>query len=373
MSPAPLPRTCGARIAVTTDLRAHAHAARPGIPGIARGSVVCELTEHGPEQHAGLIRALVRPEGGAVWATWTTPDEIVCLALYDCGKHGKDQERPCSLFGAHPGRCSYNRDDALAHDPARAALIDAALAVLAGADQHDRPSGSAVRSAAHDAALLTWDELRARQIWTSMLACDHAAMYRVLARADSLRATRASVASTASELAGDVTQMTRLWAPSSSRRLPHGDTAAHLLEALDRLPPEWQILVLGGQREHRHLDRIPLDEAVEWAVRHASEGLAPPPAEPDWKAEGDRKEDERRGATTRERLAKLPNGWRVDAVRRIALGTDALGAVADAVLSINAIRSYGVDRASSDTGPTDLHLAAVRAEPQKACGEGHHG
>ncbi|NUK19961.1 MULTISPECIES: hypothetical protein [Streptomyces] len=337
---------------------------------MARGSVVCELTEHGPEQHAGLIRPLVRPEGGAVWATWTTPDEVVCLALYDCGEHGKDQERPCSLFGAHPGRCSYNRDDALAHDPARVVLIDAALAVLAGADQHDGP---AVRSAAHDAALLTWDELRARQIWTRMPACDHAAMYRLLARADSLRATRASFASTASELAGDVAQMTRLWAPSSPRRLPHGDTAAHLLEALDRLPLEWQNLVLGGQRENRHLDRMPLDEAVEWAARHASERLAPPPAEPDWNAEWDRKEDEKRGATTRERLVRLPSGWRVDAVRRIALGEDSLGAVANAALTINVIRSYGVDRASSDTVPTDLHMAAVRAEPQQACREGDHG
>ncbi|MDH6522349.1 hypothetical protein [Streptomyces sp. SAI-090] len=337
---------------------------------MARGSVVCELTEHGPEQHAGLIRPLVRPEGGAVWATWTTPDEVVCLALFDCGKHGKDRERPCSLFGAHPGPCSYDRDDALAEDLARVALIDAALAVLAEADQHDR---LAVRSAAHDAALLTWDELRARQIWTRMPACDHAAMYRLLALANSLRATRASVANTASELARDVAQMTRLWEASSPPRLPHGECATALLDALDRLPPEWRTLVLGGQREDRHEARMPLDEAVNWAARHSSEGLAPPPAEDDWKSEWDRKEDERRGATTSERLAKLPNAWQADAVRRIALGEDALGTVATAALSINVICGYGVDRASSGTGPTDLHLAAVRADPQKARGGGQHG
>ncbi|MGW1041011.1 hypothetical protein [Streptomyces sp. NPDC002547] len=330
---------------------------------MARGSVVCELTEHGPEQHAGLIRPLVRPEGGAVWATWTTPDEIVCLALYDCGKRSKDQERPCSLFGAHPGPCSNDRDDAFLQDPTRAARIDAALAVLAEVDQHDK---SAVQSAAHDATLLTWDELRARQIWGSLPACDQAAMYRLLARADSLRATRASIASTASALAADVAQMTRLWGPSSPQRLPDGDSAAALLGALERLPLEWRTLVLGGQREHRYQARMPLDEAVAWASRHSSEGLGPPPAEDDWTAEWDRKEDERRGATTGERLATLPYGWRVDAVRRFALGEDALGTVAAAALSINVICGYGVDRASSDTGPTSLDLSSVQADPQKA-------
>ncbi|MFF7644080.1 hypothetical protein [Streptomyces canus] len=327
-----------------------------------RRSVICELTEHGPEQHAGLIRPLARPEGGAVWATWTTPEEVVCLALYDCGRRGEGQERPCYLFGAHPGPCSCDRD-ALVEDPARAARIDAALAVLAAADQHDK---SAVQSAAHDATLLTWDELRARQIWRSLPACGQAAMYRLLARADSLRATRASVASTASELAADVAKMTRLWGPSSPPRLPDGETAAALLDALDRLPLEWRTLVLGGQREHRYQARMPLEEAVAWASRHSSEGLAPPPAEDDWTAEWDRKEDERRGATTSERLATLPYGWRVDAVRRIALGEDALGTVAAAALSINVIRGYGVDRASSDPEPTSLHLTSVQANPQKA-------
>ncbi|MFC4642350.1 hypothetical protein ACFPEU_09285 [Streptomyces mangrovi] len=312
-----------------------------------RGSVMCELTEHGPEQHAGRIRPLARPEGGAVWATWTTPDEVVCLALYDCAKHSKDQERPCSLFGAHLGPCSLARDDALVEDPARAARIDAALGVLTEADQHDMP---AVRSAAHDAALLTWDELRARRIWTKLPACDRAAMYRLLARADSLRSTRASVASTASKLAADVAQMTQLWEPYSPQRLPDGDTAAALLDTLDRLPPEWRTLALGGQRERRYQARMPLDEAVAWADRHSSEGLAPPPPEDDWTAEWDRKEDKRQGATTSERLAKLPTGWQVDAVRRIALGADALGTIGHTAISINVIRLYGVDRALPDTG-----------------------
>jgi hypothetical protein len=96
---------------------------------------------------------------------------------------------------------------------------------------------------------------------------------------------------------------------------------------------------------------MPLDEAVDWASCHASEGPPPPPAGTDWQAEWDRKEDERRGEITSGRLAKLPYGWRVDAVRRIALGEDALTAVADAALSINVIRLYGIYQACNGPGP----------------------
>ncbi len=327
-----------------------------------RGSVSCELAEHGPEQHAGLIRPLARPDGGAVWATWTTTDEVLCLALYDCSRLGEGQWQPCSLFSAHPGPCSYHRDGALMENPARAMRINAALAVLAAVDQH---SMAAVQSAAHDATLLTWDELRARQIWKGLAACDRAAMYGLLARANSVRAT-ASVARTASELTDGVVEMTRLWDPSSPRRLRHGDAAAVLLDALDRLPPEWRVLVLGGQRGHRYLHRMPLDEAVERATRHVSQGLPVPPAGDDWKAKADREGDERSGAVVSERLARLPYGWQIDGVRRIALGADALDTVSAAVMCINVIRVYGIDGASCGTGPANVHLAAVRADPQQA-------
>ncbi len=125
-------------------------------------------------------------------------------------------------------------------------------------------------------------------------------------------------------------------------------------------------MVLGGQRDNRHEARTPFNKAVAWAARHSSEGLAPPPPEDDWKAEWDRKEDERQGATTGDRLATLPAGWQVDAVRRIALGEDALGTVAAATLSLNVICGYGVDRASSDPGRTGQHLGAGPTDLQNA-------
>jgi len=251
----------------------------------------------------------------------------------------------------------------------RATRIDGALVVLAAADQHDRPT---VQAAAHDATLLAWDELRARQIWKGLPACDHAAMYRLLARADSVRAPCASIANTASDLAADVAQMTRLWEPSSPMRLPHGDNAAALLGSLDRLPSHWRALVLGGQRDDRYQVRTPLDEAVEWAAHHSSKDLAPPPAESDWRAEWDRKGDEQCGGTASKRLANLPNGWQVDTVRRIVLGEDALGAASNAALSINVIRSYGI-AASSCTAPTAMGLTAVRPGAQKDPGEEQRG
>lgn len=276
-----------------------------------------------------------------MWATWSTTDEVVCLALYECGRR-RQGRRPCSLFGAHPGPCSYDRDDALVEDPARAARINTALAVLAQTDQHDR---AVVQSAAHDAALLTWDELRARQIWTDLPAYDQVAMYRLLARADSLRATPQSAARTARVVADNLARMTRLWDSSLPKRLPHGERAVALLDALDRLPPPWRIVVLGAQRERRYEARMPLDDAVPWAVSRSSEGQPVPTIENGWKAEWDRKEDERCGETIGQQLTKLPYGWQVDTVREVVLGADALGAVSNAACSINVISGYGVPRA----------------------------
>ncbi|MFI1408927.1 hypothetical protein ACH4Y0_03170 [Streptomyces sp. NPDC020707] len=304
-----------------------------------RSSVICDVTEHGPAQHSGLIRPLARPGGGAVWATWSTPEEVVCLARHDCDRQNEDQKQRCSLFGAHPGPCSYARDDALVEDPARATRITGALEILAGADQREGPD---IQAAAHDAALLTWDELRARRIWTDLPPWDHAAMYQLLARAYCVHATHTRGAS---ELAGSIAQMTRLWAPSASRRLPHGDTAAHLHDALDRLPPQWQNLVLGSQRDHRYQGHVRLEDALTWATHYTSDELPPPPAEPGWRAERDRKDDVQHGATTRERLASLPTGWQVHVLRSMALGEGALSAVAQAALSINTIRGYGIHHA----------------------------
>lgn len=347
MSPGPPPRTCGARIPVTADLRAQAHAAQPDVPGVPRASVLCELAEHGPERHAGLVRPLDRPEGGAVWVTWTTEDVLLCFALDNCGKRGS-RNRSCGLFIEHPGICSHEHDEALREDPARVTRINAALVVLAAAAEYEEV---AVQQAAHDAALLTWDELGARRIWPELPTCDHAAMYRLLALSNSVRSTRASVAKTTRELAAGVTQMTRLWNSASSLRLPHGEHAAELLAALDRLPPEKRVLVLGSQCEPRYQPRMPFDEAVDWISRDATKALAPSPAVPDWKAESHREQDERHGAVISERLARLPLGWQIDVVRRVALGADALGAVTNAGLSINVIRTFGIYLAWNAPGP----------------------
>jgi hypothetical protein len=303
-----------------------------------RASVLCELAEHGPERHAGLVRPLHRPEGGAVWVTWTTEDDLLCFALDNCGKRGS-RNRSCTLFIEHPGTCSHEHDEALQEDCARGTRINAALVVLAAAAEYE---GVAVQQAAHDAVLLTWDELRARRIWPELPACDHAAMYRLLALSNSVLSTSASIAKPTSELAAGVTEMARLWNDASSLRLPHGEHAAELLAALDRLAPEKRVLVLGSQCEPRYMPRMPFDEAVDWISRDATKALAPSSAGLDWKAESDRRHDEEHGAVVSERLSRLPLGWQIDVVRRVALGADALGAVTNAALSINVIRTFGI-------------------------------
>ncbi len=217
----------------------------------------------------------------------------------------------------------------------RVERIADALSVLAVFGHHNV---STVLAAAHDATLLTWDELRARRIWAGLAEHDRASVYRLVGRAESVRTMRAHLVA---ELARDAAEVGLLWAPGSPGRLPCGEDAEALLTALAHLPREWRVAVLGGQRPPRS-PRTPLDEAVRYAVQQAEAGLAPPPAARDWAAEWDREEDRARGDLVGERLARLPYGWQVDAVRRMALGTDALAAVSDAALTINIIRAYGV-------------------------------
>lgn len=344
------PRTCGARIRVNNHLDQLLYAERRDAPGLARRTVTCALAEHDEKRHQGVARRLVIPEGGAVWASWADGEKPSCLAHENCGKPGPDPHEPCNLFTAHPGPCSFHLDT-LREDPLRTGRIDAALDVLVNLGWHDEPT---LQAAAHDATLLTWDELRARGIWANLPECDHAAVYRLLSRCGSGQALRPA---TAEALARDVVEVTRLWAPSSDGRLAHGDDAEALLKDLEALSPEWQALVLGGQRQPvkplssnlfdseppARSPRTPLAEVLRGAVQLAEAGQSPPPpSERSWSADWDRKEDRRLGADMAGRLSKLPYGWRADTIRRIAAGATALDAVSDAGQAINLIRSAGI-------------------------------
>ncbi|MEU6290288.1 hypothetical protein [Streptomyces sp. NPDC046988] len=350
MSSPACPRTCGTRVRVTDELRGASFAERRGTPGIARRSVVCALAEHDAGPHHGILVELADPHGDAVWASWTGREAPRCSVLPVCDQHGPDPRTLCDAFSGHPGACSFDQQDAFRQDPERAERIDAALAVLATCDHH---RAEHVAAAAHDAVLLTWDELRARLIWTALPECDHAAVYRLVSRVDAARWKAARIAT---PLARHAAEVGLLWAPGSSGRLPHGERAETLLNALEHLPDAWQAVVLGGQREPQQVERSwyfdsesptaparpSLDDAVHHAAQQARAGQDPPPAADDWSGEWDCKENRARGQVISERLAKLPYGWRVDTVRSIAQGTPAMSAVGDAQTAINIIRSYGV-------------------------------
>ncbi|MFM9452300.1 hypothetical protein [Streptomyces europaeiscabiei] len=339
------PRTCGKRIPLAKDLMVHAYAEGRGVGGMVRGSLLCEVAEHDDDQHWGIARELAEPHGGAVWATWQDREAPRCLTRKDCPQTGTGAEGACALFVGHPGVCSHFLDQALRADPGRVERIDAALAILATFDRHEAHT---VQTAAHDAALLAWDELRARRLWVSMPGCDQAAVHRLVSRTASVR-TRDPHA--VAEFAGEAAEVTSLWQPSATGRLPHGESATSQLKILEGLTPEWQAVVLGSQRPpkswspHASTLRTPLAEALDDACQQAAAGQEPSPALDSWAAAWDHKEDRVRGARVAERLTQLPYGWRVDVMRRIGSGTESLAAVSDAMMAINILRAFGLQLA----------------------------
>lgn len=355
-------RTCGARIPVTEALRLRAFNAAPHMAGSSRQTVACALAEHGADdEHAGCVRPLSlrtwplpeKPEPAeypvAVWAHWTgdtdrhgVRPEARCETAYACPR--SDGAHGCALPRGHRDLCSFALDDAIAEDETRVERVQAALALLLSAAAGHNPPGS-LAEAAHDAVLLTWDELRARGIWSSLPAWDQAAVHRVVSRAGSVRDTAPGRAEAAAALAAAVDDIAALWEPRPLAELPDGPAAADLHAAFRRLPAAWQGQVLGSQRaphDGAPTPRTPLADAIRSADAHAAAGEQPPEPTRWWEPGWNTPDDYRRGAELLRRLTALPLGWRVDAVRRVHTGTTALTAVSDAGMAINMLRGYGV-------------------------------
>ncbi|MER5549763.1 hypothetical protein ABT072_47075 [Streptomyces sp. NPDC002589] len=338
LSPA-RPRTCGTRILLGEAIRRLATDAAPGVPGMPRRTLLCELGVHGHEiEHAAIARFLSRPERGAAWAHWSEGSAPSCTAWEACPRTGDAPGQACGLFTGHPGACTFALDRALVENETRVRRISAALTVLADHADHEYES---VLEAGHDSVLLAWDELRARRVWERLTPWDQAAVHRIVSRAEISHTTH-DRAGVVNRLVQGSDQLTRLW---DAGELPGGKDAAVLCEALTRLPASWQAVVLGGQRSPKSRSsapRVPLGEAVQAAAERAGAGLEPPEPGPRWRTDWDDVDDRRRGAAVSDRLARLPYGWRVDAIRRTAYGLDALGASHEAALAINMLRSYGV-------------------------------
>ncbi|MGW2984124.1 hypothetical protein [Streptomyces goshikiensis] len=338
-----LPYTCGSRTAVTSGMYRSINDTAPGGVGTTRASIVCKLAEHTPDSaHSGVVLEFVdRP--GAVWARWYDGSALEFAARDDC------LTDLCVLFARHPGPCSPRVSPRYAPDPSRMPRVRTALDIL----QDPTGARAMLQAASSTAALGIWDELTSSGRWTSMAECDQAALHRRLASTGShLPPEPDGVA----ELADGLSRLAELCESVPGTVLAGGTEAAALDARLWALPEDWQVAVLGGQ--HQRIaptptfynpepeapePRLALDAALARAEQPSARGKHPPRADadwPSWRRQWAALEDMKRGAETRRRLGRLPNGWRVDAVRRIQVGADALRA-ASVGADLNVLRIYG--------------------------------
>lgn len=345
----PTPPACGTRIPAMeqTELR-RAYEVMPGVAGMAYRTLICALSSHEPHtEHAAITRPLHPPQANTVWAHWTGTSEQFYTTYGICPRTGADPDRRvCALFASHPGLCTFAFGGAPSMDATRADRIGNALAVLDGHALHEPER---VRRAAHDAALLAWDELRARRIWEQLQPWDQAAVYWAISQVTTVEACSGR-ADVIERLARDTRDLTRLWAGNGPASLPVGPEAAELWELFTRLPEQWQAVVLGEQRAAFSRKMAPFDTAVRTAAAHATAGHAPPEPGAGDRSKWDDEDARKQGAAEAPRLARLPYGWRVDCVRRAVLGRGELSA-GSAAMAINTLPGYGI------------HLHADRSPP----------
>ncbi|MBT1190085.1 hypothetical protein HET69_40460 [Streptomyces sp. CJ_13] len=189
-----------------------------------------------------------------------------------------------------------------------------------------------------------------------MAECDQAALYRHIANAGTWLSSKPEGVT---ELANALTFLAGLCESPPGSLLPGATEAAELDTRLWKLPAAWQVSVLGDQHQRmpptsrwdgtapdEPSPRRPFHAALGAAEEQAARGEQPPQVEADWPTWSLRRTDlealTERGTRTGKRLSRLPYGWRVDAVRRIQDGTNALSAASSPAGDINVLRSYGL-------------------------------
>ncbi|MFE3629481.1 hypothetical protein [Streptomyces goshikiensis] len=314
--------------------------------------MVCELAEHMPDTpHGGVVLELGGGRG-AVWARWSDGNVPEFAEMRDCPATDVQTPRAgCVMFARHPGPCSPRVDPRYKPDTSRLTRVRAALDVL-----RDRSGArTALQAASSTAALGIWDELTSSGRWASMAACDQAALYRRIANGGT---HLSSVPERVAELANALAGLADLAEAPPGTVLAGGIEAAKLDARLRSLPADWQVAVLGDQHERvpttpsfynpepaEPAPRPALDKALAHAEQRVADGEQPPQIDPDWP---DWSRDRqvlhdliKQGVEIARRLGRLPGGWRVDAVRRIQAGTDALRA-ASVAADMNVMRVHGI-------------------------------
>jgi hypothetical protein len=338
VSPALSP-TCGTRLPVMELAWRRAYDVAPGVAGLAYRTLTCVLGSHDSRtEHAAVARPLHPPQGTTVWAHWgdtAGPSLVVSMGCPD----GADVDRQeCGLFTGHPGLCTFAFGNTPAVDSTRMKRIEWALSVL---DDHTCHEHETVWLAGHDAALLTWDELRARRIWERLAPWDQAFVYWVISHAGVPWTGRHRAGSMA-RFVRDARKLTGLCVGVGPAALPGGEEAAGLWESITRLPETWQAVVVGEQRAPHRRSTMPFAAAVREVATQAVAGKrVPEPGASDCSKWDDQSARER-GALEASRLARLPHGWAIDAVRRTILEGGELSA-SDAAMAINRLRNYGID------------------------------
>jgi hypothetical protein len=129
-----------------------------------------------------------------------------------------------------------------------------------------------------------------------------------------------------------------------ARRRPRlAERAAENLWIFERLPDGWKAetlrMMAGSGRDELAAQRRPLLlDALETSL-YAWKGDEPEP-----KPMSDHDEERLVKTSTElvQRFSRLPDGWRVEVLRRIADGATPLDAIADAQQAINVVRAYGI-------------------------------
>ncbi|MBM9624049.1 hypothetical protein [Streptomyces zhihengii] len=132
--------------------------------------------------------------------------------------------------------------------------------------------------------------------------------------------------------------------PTLADRAQRATQAVSLHHRLLKLPPVWQHTILEQLTPrtpfawHAVPPQAPptLQEAVALAEAAASTGALPEPAQ------ARRPTPDTSGQTLMDGLTRLPRGWQIETVRRIADGTAPMSALFNASQSINLVRSFGV-------------------------------
>ncbi|MEU5975955.1 hypothetical protein [Streptomyces sp. NPDC047315] len=213
---------------------------------------------------------------------------------------------------------------------------------------------------AGEAPVLVWDALKETGAWGELAEHDRAGLHWCLA--DGHRISMGwPLSVSAEEYRGPITALcsdvayfasrcdpageVAWWPEADGERSDHGSRAVELLRRYEKLPVLWRAAVLRRVHSTRrpvliagppmHRSYPSFVEVLDWAADRAERGVAPP--EPDYQEL--RTVD---GPELVKRIGELPEGWQVEAVRRVAAGGEPVAVESGARNAIGTVRSYGV-------------------------------